>query len=101
MAYVEIEQDFFRIFEVKPMRLNDTQLVQLLLLAINMCYFSIDKFEPYTKAGLRYHVMEELICQYLYWKDTIAENRGTAKMQKQIVQLKEKVDNIWELKQNR
>ena len=100
MAYTEIEKEFFRIQQIKPMKINDTQLVQLLLLAINKCYFSNDKFESYTKTQLKDHIMDEINYQYLYWSDILKENKTNTKAQKNLKQLKERIAEIWSLKQN-
>lgn len=100
MVYTEIEKEFFRIQQVKPMKINDTQLVQLLLLAINKCYFSNDKFESYTKTQLKDHIMDEINYRYLYWYDVLKADKTNTKVQKDLKQLKERIAEIWSLKQN-
>lgn len=100
MAYTKIEKEFFIIQQVKPMKINDTQLVQLLLLAINKCYFSNDKFESYTKTQLKDHIMDEINFQYLYLSDVLKADKTNTKVQKDLKQLKERIAEIWSLKQS-
>lgn len=100
MAYTEIEKEFFIIQQVKPMKINDTQLVQLLLLAINKCYFSNDKSESYTKTQLKDDIMDEINFHYLCWSDILEEDKTNTKVQKKLKQLKERIAKIWSLKQN-